>query len=101
MPWAGPPFGQKISEPTVLRSCSCLDHALDEQLAVIVAAGAAEEDEVAVAVHVIGDAEPRLERAVERIPVVAVGNIVFRIDAARCPARIVRGAPRRSAAGVT
>ena len=36
------------------------DHALDEQVAVIVAASAAEEDEVAVAMHVIGHAEARL-----------------------------------------
>ena len=59
-----------------------LDLAFDEQVAVVIAPGAAEEDEVMVAVDIIGDAKPRLELAIERFPVIAVRDVILGIDSA-------------------
>jgi hypothetical protein len=66
-----------------------LDHALDEQWPIVIAAGAAEKDQVAIAVDVVRDAHSRLEFGVVRVTVMAVRNIVFRIDTPGLPALIV------------
>src|SRR5262249_38341441 len=66
-----------------------LDRALNEQAAVVIASGAAEDDEIAIAVNVVGNPQGGLELLRVGRTVVAVGDIVFRINAARLPARVV------------
>ncbi len=65
-----------------------LERGIDEQRAIVIAPAAEGEHEIAVALHVIGNAETRLELSQERLTVVPVRDIVVWVDAGRLPARI-------------
>ena len=60
------------------------DRALDEEAAIVIASGAAEDDEIAIAMNVVGDAQTRLELFRISGTVAAVGNIVLGVDARAC-----------------
>src|SRR5206468_8912160 len=62
-----------------------LERGIDEQRAIVITPRTEAEDEFTVAVHVVGHTQPRLERAVEVLTVVAVGYIILGIEAGGGP----------------